>query len=230
MLTYASVRISMIDYDLARKNMIDGQIHPSGVVNKAILDSFAAIPRELFVPDKLQSIAYMDQSLSLGQGRYLIEPSMYAKLLQVLAPSKEDVVLDIGASSGYSSAILSPLVTTIIAIEKNKRQMDRATRMWSKLELCNIALIEGELADGHAEDAPYSLIILNGSVDKVPQSLLDQLADEGRLACFIREHDSPFGKAVIYYKNKQGHVSFKSIFDAGIPYLEECMGSASFDF
>lgn len=220
----------MIDYDLARKNMIDGQIHPAGVVNKDILDSFAAIPRELFVPDKLQSIAYMDQSLSLGQGRFLLEPAMYAKLLQGLAPSKDDVVLDIGTSSGYSSAILSPLVTTIIAIEKNKRQMDRSTRMWSTLELCNIALIEGDLAEGHAEDAPYSLITINGSVDRVPQSLLDQLADGGRLACFIRERGRTSGKAVIYSKDKQGRVSSKPIFDASVPYLEECMGRASFDF
>ena len=221
----------MTDYTKARDYMIKGQLLPCGVANRAVINSFSNLPREMFVPEKIQQIAYTDKNISLGQGRYLLSPLMHARLLQEASPRIDDVVLDVGSASGYGSAILSPLVTMIIALENNKRQMDKASRLWKKLELCNIALIENlDITKGYAKQAPYSLIIIGAGVAAVPECLLDQLAPEGRLVCFIREKNAHMGYGALYYRAKNGSVSSKRLFDAAIPYLEEFYPGSVFNF
>ncbi len=220
----------MTDYAQARTNMIDGQIHTAGVVDTGILQSFETVPRELFIPEKLQGVAYTDENIDIGQGRFVMEPIIHAKLLQAVLPVAGDIVLDIGIGSGYSSAILSPLVTTVIALEHNKRQMDKATRLWEKLDLCNIALIESDLKNGEAKHAPYSLIIINGAVSEVPQIILDQLENGGRLATVIKEDNRNMGRATLFVKNSNGDVSSRPLFDAGVPYLAGFEPESVFQF
>ena len=200
--------------------MIDGQIHPSGVVEPIILETFANVPRELFVPERLQEIAYTDEELDIGQGRYLLEPKSHAKMLQAVLPQKTDIVLDIGVGAGYSSAILSPMVQTVIALENNKRQIDKAEKLWSKLDACNIALIEDDLEKGVPQQAPYSLIIFNGAVHHVPDNILDQLDNGGRLIAVVREDPSSLGRATLFVKTEKGDLSSSPLFDAGTPYLQ----------
>ena len=211
--------------------MIKGQLLPGGVNDQAVIKSFSSLPREQFVLEKMQEIAYLDESIPLGQERALVAPLAHALLLQKIAPKPDDVVLDIGSASGYSSAVLSPMVTTIIALEHNKRQMDKATRLWGKLELCNIALIEDEdLSNGYAKGAPYSLIMINGSVGEVPKIILNQLAPGGRLGCFVREEDSVMGYAALYYKGQNGSVSSQKLFDAAVPFIGDFSRKTAFDF
>lgn len=221
----------MTDFAKNRENMIKGQLLPGGVTDQAVIKSFSSLPREIFVLEKMQKIAYLDESIPLGQGRHLIAPLAHALLLQHARPDLDDVVLDIGSASGYSSAILSPLVTTIIALEHNKRQMDKASRIWEKMELCNIAQIEEVyLGLGHAEKASYSLIIINGSVSFVPENILEQLAPKGRLVCFKRGVDAVVGHAMLYYKGQNGSVSCKKLFDAAVPHLGDFNLKKSFSF
>ncbi len=221
----------MTDFTKFRQNMIKGQLLPGGVVDPRIIDSFAALPREMFVLEKMQEIAYLDENIPLGQGRYIVKPLAHALLIQHAAPRMDDIVLDVGSASGYSSAVLSPLVTTVIAIEHNRRQMDKASRIWEKLELCNIAMIEkDDLRNGYKEGAPYSLIIINGSVPKVPDAILDQLAPKGRLACFIKEENNSESHAALYYKSHNGAVSSKVLFDAAVPYIGDFIEPEAFIF
>lgn len=220
----------MTDFNQARLNMIDGQVHPAGVVDTSILQSFGIIPREMFVPEKLQHVAYTDECVDIGQKRFLMEPIVHAKLLQAVHPRKEDVVLDIGIGSGYSSAVLSSIVTTIIALEKNKRQMDKATRLWESFDMCNIALIQGKLNEGAPDHAPYSLILINGAVERVPEMLLDQMDIGGRLATVVKEKDNLVGQATLFLKNADSSVSSKPLFDAGVPYLEGFEPQPEFQF
>jgi len=211
--------------------MVKGQLLPGGITNPSIIESFSNLPREMFVLEKMQEIAYLDESIPLGQRRHLIAPLAHALLLQKVSPRPDDIVLDIGSASGYSSAIISPLVTTIIALEHNKRQMDKASRLWEKLELCNIAMIEDcDLSNGHADRAPYSLIMINGSVTHVPDVILEQLAHEGRLACFMRERKASAGHAVLFYKGRNSTVSSKKLFDAAVPYLGDFSQDDAFRF
>lgn len=220
----------MADFSQTRINMVDGQIHPSGVVDQRILESFQTVPREMFVPERLQGVAYTDEDLNIGQGRYLLEPTTHAKMMQAAQPLDTDVVLDIGVGAGYSCAILSPMVTTIIALEHNKRQMDKATKLWDKLDFCNIALIEGKLEDGVPDQAPYSLIIINGAVSAVPDEVMDQLDVGGRLVAVIRETNQSVGQAVLFVKSKTDIVSSKVLFDANAPFLPGFEPKASFEF
>jgi len=210
----------MIDFIQARTNMIDGQIHPAGVVDVGILDSFQNIPREEFMPDKLQSVAYTDENLIIGQNRFLLEPIAHAKMLQAAEIKSTDIVLDIGSAYGYSAAILSSLASTVIAVESNKRQIDKAARLWEKHSLSNIVQVENKPKIGAPKHAPYNVIVINGAVAEVPQSILDQLDVGGTLVTVIVEVGKQVGKAVVFRKSEDGNVSSSPIFDAGIPYLE----------
>lgn len=220
----------MSDFERARKNMVDCQIRTAGVVDPWIIESFETMPREMFVPEKLSDVSYTDENIDIGQGRFLLEPMVHAKLLQAARITDEDIVLDIGVGAGYSSAILSPKVTTIVALENNKRQMDKATRLWEKLDLCNIALIESDLCNGEPKHAPYSLIFINGAVAEVPQTILDQLDINGRLLTIIKKSNQNVGSATMYYKSDSGSVSSTPLFDAGIPYLQGFEPKMAFQF
>ncbi len=218
----------MTNFLQERTNMIDGQIHTAGVVNEAILNAFQTTPRELFLPEKLKAVAYTDENLDIGQGRYLMEPIVHSKMLQAIEPTSSDVVLDIGCGSGYSSAILSSIVSTVIAVENNKRQIDKANRAWESLDCCNIALIDNKLNEGEPEHAPYSMIVINGAVTEVPSAILDQLDINGRLVTVVTKAGQKNGQAMLFVKNQNGSVSSKALFDASIPFLKEFYHEAAF--
>ncbi len=220
----------MTDFNKARKNMVDGQIHTAGVVDTGILNAFETTPRESFVPEKLKSIAYTDENIDLGQGRFLLEPIVHSKMLQAVLPTTDDTVLEIGSASGYGSAILSQLVTTVFAVENNKRQMDKAVRVWEAGSYCNIVQIEGELEDGAPEHKPYSLIVINGAVEEIPQNIFDQLATGGRLVTVVTKPSANKGMATLFVKSHDGNVSSKPLFDAGIPVLAEFKKKIEFQF
>lgn len=208
----------MTDFAQARKNMVDCQIHTNGVVDPRLLEQFSFVPRELFVPEKLKDVAYTDEDLNLGKGGFLLSPTIYAKMLQAVTPHADDTVLDIGCGYGYSSAILSSLVSTVISSEKAGRHSVNPVRIWEKLGMYNIVFSESEnLANGMASYAPYSLIVINGAVAEVPPVILEQLSCNGRLVTILREGQN--SQAVLYQKNERGHVSCVELFDAFSPYI-----------
>lgn len=220
----------MNDFSAARQNMVDGQIHTNGVIDERILSIFSELPREQFVPERLQSIAYTDQSLDLGQGRMLIAPAVYARMVQLADLKSDDVVLDIGSSYGYSSAVLANLVTTVIAVEQNKRQLDKAGRLWDTLGLQNIVLIEESLKQGGVEHAPYNAIFINGAIPEVPVSLFEQLEPEGRLVAVIQKPGQKIGNVRLFYKSALGDISSQAYFDASVPALKAFDVESAFEF
>ncbi len=212
----------------SRKNMVDGQIHTASVTNADLLQAFETVPRELFVPEKLKSVAYTDANLDLGQGRFLLEPLVYAKMLQACSPCADDVVLDVASGSGYSSVILSHLVNTVISLEKNKRQKDKCERVLQSLDVCNVVLVDGDIVSGAKDHAPYSLIVINGAVCEVPADILNQLAVGGRLVCVLAEKGDSKGSATLFRKSEGGHVSKTYLFDASVPFLPEFLCEEAF--
>ncbi len=206
------------DYQKARENMVDCQIHTAGVVSQRILDSFQTVPRELFVPEKVRGIAYTDEPVSIGKGRYMLDPMTHAKMLQAVRLEATDIVLDVGAGAGYSSAVLSPLVMSVAALDE-KRYIEKAARLWEKLGCSNIIGLEGELAAGAAGHAPFSLIMINGAVDTLPRNLLGQLGPGGRLAAIVKRAGETLGCAVVAEKLENGHVSSRVLFETDAPYL-----------
>lgn len=222
-------------HEQARDYMVSCQLQPAGVSDAKILESFASVPRENFTLEKNLSeedlsAVYRDQDCAIGNGRYLMEPSVHARLLQAALPKQDDVVLDIGPATGYSCAILAPIVSTIVALESDKVLLDAAEQNLQALGVCNVASKVGEHSEGCKDHAPYSLIVINGAVGEVPSVLLDQLGLGGRLVCVIKDSESMVGRAVLYMRGEDNSYSQRVLFDASVPYLSGFEAASSFAF
>ncbi|MCF8495537.1 MAG: protein-L-isoaspartate O-methyltransferase, partial [Alphaproteobacteria bacterium] len=128
----------MKNFSTARAAMVEGQIRPMGVIDPHILAAFGSVPRERFVPDTQQSVAYRDEDVPLGEGRFLMEPAVHARMLEAVSPVKSCRILDVGGGTGYAAAILSRLVKSVTALESSKIFLDRAVRNWESEGLTNI--------------------------------------------------------------------------------------------
>ena len=206
-----------MDYSAARHNMVENQIRVNRVTHQGIINAFGEIPREVFVPDNLATLAYVDEKLMITEGRYLLQPMILALLLQSAKIRPDDVVLEIGCGTGYSTAILASIANTVVAIEEDETLAKQATNNMVELGVDNAAIMTSPLAEGYKKQHPYNAIVLSGSVAKVPESILAQLIDGGRLVTVVNKHDS-LGKGVLMTKFG-GSISTEEIFDAWTPIL-----------
>lgn len=208
----------MPDYALARKNMVDCQLGPDGVTDPAILAAFASVPREAFVPAELRTLACLDEEIRFPDGRFLLAPSVHARLLEAAAPKPSDVALDIGGGAGYPAAILSHLVSTVIALEEDSEKLAQAAELWAEQSICTIAGLSGSPEKGAPAHAPYDLVFIDGAVAEIPEALTAQLAPGGRLATILREDPKLPGRAVLVLRETGDILSHRVLFDASAPY------------
>lgn len=220
----------MDDFAQARTHMVDSQIHTAGVNVDRILRAFETVPRERFVPEHLKQIAYCDDNLPVGGGRFLLNPMVHARMVQALEPTGQDIALDIGSGGGYGAAILSSLVMTVIAVDESGACLERAAKTWSDMGICNIAGVQGAHTAGAPGEAPFDVIFINGAVPSVPDSLKAQLAIGGRLAAVIREPGTTGGQAVLIQRLSQGEFSPRVLFNAACPYLPGFEPEPAFSF
>lgn len=206
----------MTNFAAARDHMIEGQIKPNQVTDLRLLDLLRQIPREHFVPASLRAVAYVDEDIEIAPGRYLMEPMVFARLVQAAVPGARDHVLDVGAGSGYSAAVLSGLAGTVVALEQDTDLAARATALMAESRRANVTVVEGSLKAGCPAHAPYDVILVNGLVEELPQALFDQLADGGRLVA-VRPVGG-VGKAVLYQK-EAGVTGGRELFDAAVAPL-----------
>jgi len=176
----------MIDYAAARHNMVDGQLRTNGIVDPEQLDAFLSVPRERFVPAALQGTAYVDRDLPLGNDRYLIEPLVLARLIQLAELRPGARVLYVGTGPGYDTAILTHLVGSVIALESDPSLAATARHLLRELDHSNASVIEGPLELGYAAGGPYDAILFGGAITVVPDAIVRQLAATGRMAAVIR--------------------------------------------
>jgi len=217
-----------MDYTVARQNMVDCQILPNHVTNPYILEGMLNLPREKFVPTELTGVAYLDGSLPLGSGRFLMEPMIVARLLEVVAPDSNDVAMAVGCASGYLSALLAKIVSTVVAVESEKAFTQRAGEIFKQLSIDNVVLVEGKLNDGYSKQGPYDVIIFDGAVAAIPDTIIDQLANAGRLATVVIEED---GVGRVRMLTRHGDtISSRDMFDASTPFLTGFKNEAKFSF
>jgi protein-L-isoaspartate(D-aspartate) O-methyltransferase len=184
--------MASVDAAVQRANMVESQVRPSDVTDRRILRAMLDIPREQFVPAHLKQLAYIDDEVPLTtspggarQARTLMAPRAFARLVQLAEISPSDVVLDVGCASGYSAAVLGKLAETVVALEFDPELAETASRLLSETSYDNVAVVTGELANGYPDEGPYDAIVVEGRVDEVPFSLLDQLKDGGRLVAVL---------------------------------------------
>ncbi len=206
-----------MNYEEARLKMIQSQIRPNRIVDERVIAAMADIPRELFLPERLRGIAYVDEDVALDGGRWLIEPLCCARLLQTAEIDAADIVLDIGCGPGYLSAIAARLAAVVVGLESDPDLADRARETLSELGIEGVTVMEGDLRAGYPQQAPFDVILFGGAVSRVPPSIIDQLAEGGRLVAVVRE---PGGQGHITTLMKFGDVVSKRVmFDAQTPLL-----------
>lgn len=218
---------SSSEYAIARRNMVDSQLRPNRLTDPKLIYALAETPREVFVPKAKRGIAYVDEDIEIAPGRYLMEPMVFARLVQAAEIGPDDMVLDVACGTGYSPAILARLAATVVAIEADESLREQAAKTLDNLEIANVIVEEGSPLDGFAKQAPYDVILVEGAVAEVSPALLDQLADGGRLIAVVR--DGPVGRARLYLR-QNGVQSVREMFDAAMPLLVETKPEPSFVF
>ena len=208
----------MTDFALARRNMVDGQLRPNRVNNAALLAAIGELPRERFLPDGLRSVAYADDDVPLGNGRFMMEPMVLARLIQSLQPQSEDKAMVVAAGRGYGAAILAWLVKSVVAVESDAGLAAAAQQTLRELSVTNAQQVAGPTEQGAAASAPYDVILIEGAVGEVPAAIVDQLAEGGRLASVISDPSGALGVAQLFVK-QGGVTSGRPLFDAGTPPL-----------
>jgi protein-L-isoaspartate(D-aspartate) O-methyltransferase len=206
----------MTDFALARRNMVEGQLRPNRVTNAQLLAAVGALPREKFLPEGLRSIAYSDEDVPLGGGRFLMEPMVLARLIQTLQPRETDRALVVASGRGYGAALLSRLVKSVVAVECDAALAAAASQTARELALANIEQKVGPLEAGAA--GPYDVILIEGAVQQVPAAIVEQLVDGGRLATIVAGPPGALGTAQLFVK-EGGVASARPLFDAGTPSL-----------
>ena len=207
----------MVDFAAARWNMVESQLRTNKVTDLRLLDAFETVPRERFVPEPLRGIAYIDQDVALGDGRFVMEPRVLARLLQAAEPGPDDMALDLGCGSGYATAILSRLAATVVALEDDAALAAAANRTLAELEIDNAVVVEGRLAEGYPKQAPYNVILLGGAVAEIPAAITDQLAEGGRLVAVVSAGPG-LGRATLMRRDA-GVVASRVLYDAVLPML-----------
>jgi protein-L-isoaspartate(D-aspartate) O-methyltransferase len=228
----------MIDFERARASMVESQLRTDRVTNRRILSAFAMLPRERFVPEEKRQLAYSDASLEVWRSidgapaRFLLPPVVLARLIQLAAVEAKDAVLDVGCATGYSTAVLARLARIVTAVEAEPELAAPAREALQELGIANATVMEGALTHGAPEAGPFDVILLNGSVPKVPDSLLAQLKEGGRLCAIIaagREGHPRQGKATLFVK-VDAEASGLPHFDANARPLPGFAPSPSFTF
>jgi protein-L-isoaspartate(D-aspartate) O-methyltransferase len=171
----------MMDFTAARIKMVDNQIRTTDVTSHSVLEAFLAVPREAFVPAAQKPLAYIDNDIEIAPGRYLMQPSPLAKLIQLATVAESDVVLEVGCGTGYASAVLSLLAGSVVALESDEALAAQAGETLAELGYDNVAVVAGKLEEGYGAEAPYDVIFVNGAVEVLPEALFGQLRDGGRM-------------------------------------------------
>ncbi|WP_298257558.1 protein-L-isoaspartate O-methyltransferase [uncultured Litoreibacter sp.] len=206
----------MLDNAANRTMMVDTQVRPSDVTKFPIIDAMLTVRREAYVPQDKRDVAYVDGAIELGEGRVVLEPRTFAKMLDALDIQRSDVVLDIGCGLGYSSAVLAHTADVVVALEQDEDLARDAETILAEQNVDNAVVIAGPLANGAAKSGPYDVICIQGGVSHVPAEILGQLKEGGRIMAIFS--DNALGEARLGRK-VNGNVSWSLAFNAGAPVL-----------
>ena len=216
-----------MDTYLENKNMIDGQVKPLSNIEPSILEALYNIDRKDYVPENFKDFSYSEKNIYIGNGRYLPKPAITAKLLSALKVETSETVLIIGSASGYSAAITSKIAETVICIEEDQDLITFSESIASSNSMNNIVFIKNKLSKGYIDQGPYSCILIEGGIEEVPNIILDQIAEGGKLVTVIMQNDT--GSA-IKYSRKNNQIISQFLFSIEAPSLKSFEKAKKFKF
>jgi protein-L-isoaspartate(D-aspartate) O-methyltransferase len=191
-----------IKYERQREEMVRHQIEARGIKDPIVLSAFRSVPRHLFVSEALRDQAYGDYPLPIGEQQTISQPYIVAEMTQALELRKDDRVLEIGTGSGYQAAILAEVVYRVYTIERIRSLYIQARKLLDKLHYHNIVMRCSDGTAGWKDESPFDAIIVTAGAPHVPEKLLDQLAEGGRMVVPVgNQHSQDLIKVV---KDKKG--------------------------
>lgn len=206
-----------MSFDFLRQQMVKSQLMPEGVKDEAILKAFAEVPREYFVLSEKQEIAYQDEAISLSEGRFLMRPALFARLLEAAPFKKTDRILYLGALTGYGPAILSQLVQDVTAVESDSLLFTHMQQNQARLKIANITPLKGDLQANYAAPGLYDAIFIEGAIPEIPEALKQQLHPHGFILTVLQD-DEKEGNAVLW-RREGDRPCLEKIFYAMTPLL-----------
>jgi protein-L-isoaspartate(D-aspartate) O-methyltransferase len=215
-----------MDFAVARRNMIASQIKTAAVTDPLVVSALAAVPRELFVPAHLRPFAYVDEDLAVGKGRYVMEPAVLARLLQLADVEPGDRALVVAAGTGYSAAVLAQMTGTIVALESDPALVTHARQACAAMR-AGVSVVQDDPKEGCPELAPFDVILVDGAVAGIPRILESRLKDCGRLVVIVRT--GGIGRATVVTRVGEAF-SRREGFDAMVPLLPEFAPAPKFVF
>jgi protein-L-isoaspartate(D-aspartate) O-methyltransferase len=208
------------DFAAAREAMVESQLRPQGVTDRGVLDAMRAVPREHFLPSHTRPLAYADRAVAMSEGRFLAAPTVLGQLLTQMTPQPGQRALVVGAGTGYSAAVLARIGLNVVAIESDAALVGAAIEQGLKV-------IEAPLEGGFAASAPYDQILIDGAVEYLPEPIIEQLADGGRLGAALVDRGIT---RLIVGRKAGGAFGYLSVGDAGVPALPGFSRPKAFTF
>ena len=218
----------MSGYQAARANMIEGQLRPNTVTDERVTNAFAGLRRELFVPEKRRGIAYVDEDLPLGGGRYLMAPMVAARLVQALEIKHGDAALVVGAGVGYEAAVIAQLARSVVALEDDAELARLGRAALVEHRIATVKYVDEVAGPGSRARPAYDAILFAGAVTEIPSEFAQQLAEGGHLAAVVRPGEG-VGRATLVTRTG-GILAHRVIFDAATPLLPGFVRKPAFVF
>jgi len=215
-----TVQTPIPDFAAARAAMVESQLRPQGVTDAAVLGAMGSVPREAFLPAEARAFAYADRAVKIGDRRFLPAPAVLGSLLTQMNPLSGQRALVVGAGTGYSAAVLDAMGLQVTAVES-------AAELAAQARDNGIETIEGPLEAGWSKGAPYDQILIDGAVEYIPDAIVNQLANGGRLGTALV--DRGITRLVVGRKSG-GAFGYLSLTDAGVPTLPGFARPRAFTF
>ena len=174
---------------ILNKNMIEGQIKPINGMSEELLSIFYSLDRNDFMPEIVKEMSYIEKNIILENERTILKPSLIAQIALSINLKANENVLILGATTGYLSAILSHQAETVIVVEENERLLSNSENAIKKNSLNNVVFINNEIVKGYNEQSPFNAIIIEGAIQEVPNNILNQLDEGGRLFAIVQEEE-----------------------------------------
>jgi protein-L-isoaspartate(D-aspartate) O-methyltransferase len=215
-----TVQSPIPDFAAAREAMVESQLRPQGVTDPAVLRAMGSIERESFLPAHTRPLAYVDRAVAIGDGRFLAAPSVLGQLLNEMRPEPGQRALVVGAGTGYSAAVLSAMGLGVVALEAS-------TELAKAARASKIKIVEGALEEGWVAAAPYNQILVDGAIEYIPDAIVEQLVDGGRLGAALVDRGVT---RLIVGRKAGGAFGYLSIGDSGVPVLPGFTRPRAFTF